>query len=95
MALAESSVAGKIGFMAAFQISGRWDAALFGEVQSRIVVSLSPEKLKDFKAIVVEEDVPWMLLGVTGEYFVLPGMEEINLSELADSLSHGLQERSA
>lgn len=95
VALAESSVAGNIGFTGDFQISGRWDAALFGEAQSRIVVSVSPDRLQDLEAIAFEEDVPWTRLGVTGENFVLPEMEEITVSELADALSHGLQERSA
>ena len=41
--LAECAIQGKIGFTGDFPVPDRWDAALFGEKQSRIVVSL-PER---------------------------------------------------
>ena len=45
VAIAESCILGGLGFTGAFDIEGRWDAALFGETQSRIIVSLLPENL--------------------------------------------------
>ena len=45
VALAESCVQGGVGFVAGAVLPPRWDAALFGEGQSRIVVSLHPRPL--------------------------------------------------
>ena len=45
VALAESCITGNIGFTASFAMPGRWDAALFGESESRIVVSLPEDRL--------------------------------------------------
>ena len=65
VALAESCIAGGIGFRADFAIAGRWDAALFGERQSRIIVSLPPDRESDLRRICAEEGVPWTALGRT------------------------------
>ena len=51
VALAECCIAGAVGFRGSGGISGRWDAALFGERQSRIVVSLAPEAVDAFAGI--------------------------------------------
>ena len=41
--LAESSILGDVGFEGTATVSGRLDAALFGEGQGRIVVSIRPD----------------------------------------------------
>ncbi len=41
--LAESSILGNIGFEGSAEVAGRLDAALFGEGQGRIVVSIPPD----------------------------------------------------
>ena len=47
VALAESCIAGGFGFIGeSFTYRGRIDTALFGEGQSRIVVSVAPEKVE-------------------------------------------------
>ena len=66
IALAESCTTAGIGFQGEFSISGRWDAALFGEYQSRIVMSVSPAKLPELERICRTEGVPWVRLGQTG-----------------------------
>ena len=66
VALAESCIAGGTGFRGAAEVSGRWDAALFGETQSRIVVSLSADSLPAFERLAAEKGVPWARLGSTG-----------------------------
>ena len=66
MALAECCIAGAVGFRGSGGISGRWDAALFGERQSRIVVSLAPEAVDAFAGICHEEGAPWTRLGTVG-----------------------------
>ena len=44
VALAESCILGGIGATITARPEGRWDAALFGEAPSRILVSLDPTK---------------------------------------------------
>ena len=66
VALAESCIAGGIGFEGDFALSGRWDAALFGEYQSRIVVSLDRGRLAEMEQVCRDEGVPWVTLGMAG-----------------------------
>ena len=66
VALAESCIAGGIGLEGDFALSGRWDAALFGEYQSRIVVSLAPARLPEMERVCRDEGVPWVRLGTAG-----------------------------
>ncbi len=66
VALAECCIAGGVGFRADFAVHGRWDAALFGERQSRIVVSLPPDRESHLRRICAEEGAPWLALGRTG-----------------------------
>ena len=66
IALAESSILSKIGFIGDFEFSGRWDEILFGELQSRIVVSVKPNKLKEFTSVCSADEIKWIALGHTG-----------------------------
>ena len=66
IALAESSILSKIGFIGDFEFSGRWDEILFGELQSRIVVSVKPNKLKEFTSVCSADEIKWIALGYTG-----------------------------
>ena len=65
VALAESCIAGGVGFRGTFDVRGRWDAALFGEAQSRVVVSLRRESLPMLEKLAVEFEVPLAFLGTT------------------------------
>ena len=62
-ALAECALSGGIGAEITAPITQRWDAALFGEGQSRIVVSLSADRLADLDEICTAEGVPYLVLG--------------------------------
>ena len=44
----------------------RWDAVYFGEKQSRIIVSLPPEKLPELRQLAAANAVPLTILGTTG-----------------------------
>jgi phosphoribosylformylglycinamidine synthase len=44
----------------------RQDDALFGEAQSRILVSLDPSKLDSLIKLAAEHDVPLMVIGAVG-----------------------------
>ena len=93
VALAESAIVGGLGFDGDFQVSGRWDAALFGEAQSRIVVSLSPDRLPDLQRIAADEGVPWARLGVVGGHrFTLASLLDLPLGEVTQAWKGGLEE---
>ena len=92
VALAESCIAGGTGFRGAAEVSGRWDAALFGEAQSRIVASLADGALSAFERLAADEGVPWTLLGTTGgDSLSFPGVVDVSLSALEDAWRHGLE----
>ena len=92
VALAEASIAGDVGFRGDFRVRGRWDAALFGEAQSRIIVSLSPERLDDLAALAAEWGVPLTLLGTTAsdQRFIVNGLLDLPLEELDRAWRSGL-----
>ncbi|MCH7652297.1 MAG: phosphoribosylformylglycinamidine synthase subunit PurL [Chloroflexi bacterium] len=92
VAIAESCIAGNIGFQGDSEIDGRWDAALFGEAQSRIVVSLDADKLPMFEAICSEEGVDWCNIGLTGGD-VIKWNEHLNikLSAVEDAWRGGIE----
>jgi len=71
VALAESAILGDCGFEGAAELTGRLDAALFGEAQGRIVVSLRPDQFRQgggsarLADLARELEVPIALLGRT------------------------------
>ena len=92
VALVESCIAGGIGFRCTAESSGRWDAALFGEAQSRIVASLASDALPAFERLAAEEGVPWTRLGTTGgDSLAIPGLMDVPLAALEDAWRHGLE----
>ena len=92
VALAESCIAGGVGFHGTFSVKGRWDAAFFGEAQSRIIVSLRPERLDDLMKLTEELDVPTVSLGTTisEPQFVLDGILDLPLQELDHAWRYSL-----
>ena len=92
VALAESCIAGDTGFQGNFDTTGRWDAALFGEHQSRIVVSLSPENVESLEQLCRAEGVPWIELGNTGgDSIRIPGLLDLSLEEAGATWRTGLE----
>ena len=71
VALAESCILGGVGFRGILDAT-RWDAALFGEKQSRIVVSLDSADLPKLADLARSRDVPLLSLGrIGGDRLVL------------------------
>ena len=66
VALAECCIPNGVGFRAQVPLPRRWDVSLFGERQSRIVVSVEQEKWDDLASLAAETDVPLFRLGNTG-----------------------------
>ena len=90
--LAESCIAGGVGFKGDFSVPERWDAALFGEAQSRIIVSLSAEDLARFEALASAEGVPWARLGqVGGESLALEPLLDVPVDDLRTAWEGGLE----
>jgi phosphoribosylformylglycinamidine synthase II len=68
VALAESCIGGKIGAKVALDTKPRGDIALFSESQSRILLSVSPDKADGLTALLSSHGVPYQTIGeVTGD----------------------------
>ncbi len=92
VAVAESCIAGEIGFSGSLEVSGRWDAALFGEEQSRIVISVPAANREAVEGICAEESAPVALLGeVGGEALVIAGLLDVPLNHIVDAWKGGLE----
>ncbi|SEL08863.1 phosphoribosylformylglycinamidine synthase subunit PurL [Parapedobacter koreensis] len=85
VALAESAMAGDVGFAIDTDSEIRKDAFLFGEAQGRIVVSVKPEAQEAFVELLAASGTEFSLLGaVTKNGFVVDG-------ELYDTVAHAQQ----
>ena len=92
VAVAESAIQGRLGFRGRVTPEGRWDAGLFGETPSRIVISLAEGHLSQVERLCQEEGVPHVILGtVAGDRFAIPGLVDLPLASLDDAWSHGLE----
>ncbi len=92
IALAECCIAGKLGFSGQIRTGKRTDAALFGEGQSRVVVSLRPEQLSKLEELAVRHRVPLRKLGtVGGKRFIVKGLVDLPLVEIEKAWRGGLE----
>ena len=91
VALAESAIAGGLGAQITAPVNGRWDAVLFGEAQSRIVVTLAPDRLPDLADICAAERVPYLNLGtVSGAHFTIADLLSVPVSQLSQTHANAL-----
>lgn len=65
--LLESAMAGDLGFSITTSDEVRKDAFLFGESQSRVIVSVEPKQLEKVKAELAQQGIPVMELGTVRE----------------------------
>ena len=92
VALAECCILGHLGMRVTSPVQGRWDAALFGEEQSRIVVSLDPARLPELEALCQEEGATWTVLGeVGGDAFVIEGLLDAPTKDMEAAWRGGLE----
>ena len=71
---------------------GRWDAALFGETESRIAVSLTEDRLTQLEKLCSDEGVPFVVLGrVGGSRISLRSCIDLDFDEVEDEWSGGLE----
>ncbi|MCX8126197.1 MAG: phosphoribosylformylglycinamidine synthase II, partial [Dehalococcoidia bacterium] len=86
VALAECSITGNIGFRGRVKRGRRLDEALFGEKQSRIIISVSREDLSVLRRVALKWRVPLLRLGtVGGEVFEIENCINLSLVELSRS----------
>ncbi len=92
IALAECCLASDIGFKGGWEIQGRRDAALFGELQSRIIVSVAPARVRELEGIVAREGVPFKKLGVVGgKELIIEGLIKAPLEQIEVMWCNGLE----
>jgi phosphoribosylformylglycinamidine synthase II len=92
VALAKSCLLGGIGFHGAFPFGDRWDATLFSETPSRIVVSITAEQMSLLDGMAVQDGIPYLVLGKTGgDRFVLSGLLDLTLKEMQICWEKGLE----
>jgi phosphoribosylformylglycinamidine synthase len=91
VALAEGCISGGQGFNSDFAVKGRWDALLFGETASQIIVTLPKGQLSHLAQLAKSEGVPWMKLGVLGGTgFHIEGWIDLPLVDMAKAWRTGL-----
>lgn len=93
VAIAESCISGDTGFSGeGLRIEGRLDDSLFGELQSRIVVSLPASSSAKLEKIAARWGVPLALLGrVGGRRLSIGSYIDLPLTEIARSWGKGLE----
>lgn len=92
VALAESCILGGIGATITARPGGRWDAALFGETPSRIVVSLDRGGVGELQRLATQHGVPVLRLGrVGGDRLRIGRLVDVTLAEASDAWGQGLR----
>jgi phosphoribosylformylglycinamidine synthase len=72
-------------------VSGRQDAALFGEGQSRIVISCPPGRRGEIEALAGRQGVPFTHLGrAGGDRLVIGDLLSVPVADLARAYREGL-----
>lgn len=76
-----------LGFVAdTLDVAGRIDAILFGEAQSRIVVSVSEKMARQMEMITQEKDIPMRKLGnVSKDRLIIAELIDLSVEELVAS----------
>ena len=70
----------------------RADTLLFGESQSRIIISAKPEDLPKIEKIAGDHQVPFSVIGkVEGQNLKIDGMIDLPVKQLADVYEHAIE----
>jgi phosphoribosylformylglycinamidine synthase subunit PurL len=90
VAIAESAIIGKIGASITEAPGDRWDAAMFGETQSRILLSVAAENLAELEAMTKAQHVPMNVIGtVGGDSLTFGDFVSVPLADAADAWENG------
>jgi phosphoribosylformylglycinamidine synthase len=90
--VAESAIAGNVGAQITETLPDRWDAALFGESQSRIVVSVAASDLDRLSQIAESPVVPYTSIGaVGGDHLKFGDNLVVQLARATDAWENGFE----
>jgi phosphoribosylformylglycinamidine synthase len=90
--LAEACAIGAVGFNGSWDTGPRADAALFGEAQSRIVVSVIPGDVEKLEAEAEARQAPLTRLGIVGgDRLSVEGTVDVPVAEIATAWEGGLE----
>ena len=90
VSIAESAIIGGHGVTIPAPLTDRWDACLFGETQSRIVVSVDNAKIGELLDLAEQHEVPICVLGTVGGDRLRYGDEmDVGLQEAAQAWNTG------
>jgi phosphoribosylformylglycinamidine synthase len=93
VALAESAIAGGTGCEVEVPGTGRADGLLFGESQSRIVVSLPEKDLEAARAVADGHGAPFTIIGrVQGSALALGDRVRVPLASARQAWQNGVAE---
>ena len=92
VALAESSINSYKGFEGNFDLDNRWDIGLFGESQSRIIVSLTPENMGRLESMCESFGLKYCVLGKVSDEkrFAINDLIDIDLELLVNTSDNAL-----
>ncbi len=92
VAIAESCVAGDIGFSGDWEVKGRLDSTFFGEYRPAIVVSILPDSIAKMNRIARRWQVPLTWLGeVGGKRLLVKRYIDLSLAEAQRAWQKGLK----
>ena len=92
VALAEMCIPNAMGFTGEPNLPRRWDAALFGEGQSRIVVAAFPDRWPRLQEMAAAAGAPLLRLGVTGSgRFTWGHLLDLPVQDISDTWRNGLE----
>jgi len=84
IALSECCISGKLGAEIYLNTNIRSDCSLFGETQSRIIVSLHSDKKEQFVELAQKDKIPFQLIGhITGDYLKINHWINLPVEQLA------------
>lgn len=94
VAIAESCLVDGIGFKGgSWKVIERLDSVFFGELQSRVVISVAPGSVAKLDRIATKWHVPLTLLGmVGGKRLLVKGYIDLPLAEIGKAWRNGLKQ---
>ena len=96
VAISECCIKGSKGITLTCEIKGRWDVALFGEEQSRILISVNPANEQKIIQQCEQQSVPILKVGYVSEKNISIGnLIETNVNEIRSYWEAGISQYNA
>ena len=66
---------------------------MFGEIQSRIIISMSRDSVDQFSEMAKALDVPWLEIGIVGgDSLLWEGLVQVTIEQMESAWKNGLQQ---